>query len=386
MDHEDFNRIKHESNQGYALHEERSVNCPFICRTKFGTPLKAQIIGIYTKGKVYTRANGTVQKCMKNGVKPDHGSKMDWTKTYLPKLHTTTLNSSLIVIDVDGNNEAWVRDRILDAGANGVISPFVNQSGRLKAFLPVEHINHHPSRDEMMATIANVMGEDFAAVCDRSGMDSTFLTPSALEAAREAMGLEHHQLVMVKKPTPNFLDPKFPQWILNLIKDEFGAFYGFVKKLMAWTKRGLQGTLQIPREKWAEECGVDQSTITRWINRFIENGWLTVTSHSYVPGKRSKMYSFSGYLKVLANMIAMAKPFPSVKYLVCKRPTMRPSCPSFVDQGTHEATLHMAKYAPTKEAFEDIYKSNPGWDLRGRWERAKAIWNSKAKKFNLATF
>ena len=374
-----------EHYESCSLDMERSVSCPFICVTKFGVPLVATMTSRFTKGKKFTRMVGSIRKAIRIGIKPV--GKIDWAKTYLPKLHTVTRDSSLIVVDPDGSNQTEaVREQIIAAAIAGKLSPFVSNSGSLKAFIPVVHVNHRPSRAEMMATLSRVMGEEFAAMCDVAGIDSTFLNRSALEAANEAMTLEHHELVMVKRSRIAFSRFAIAGWIDRMIDEAFRCFAPFVKMLMNWTKRGLSGTLQIPRDAWAAELGVAPSTITRWIAAFIENGWLACLSNHYVPGRHGKTYCFTGTLKEIAKSVASLFPLPSVKYLVCMKPKNRPECPSFVDGSTHEATLHAAKFARSKEIFESWFKSNTGWNLKGRWERAKSIWNCKARKFGLATF
>jgi len=72
----------------------------------------------------------------------------------------------------------------------------------------------------------------------------------------------------------------------------------------------LKTGFALPQKSLAAFLGVSQATVSSWIKRLIELGWLKTTSHSYIVGIRAKNYTAHGSLldMILAHDLAHDHP------------------------------------------------------------------------------
>ena len=271
--------------------------------------------------------------CLYIKLPSDKGSQNRWwrtwtktntlktKKTFLPILGglSSRTDMHLVFADFDflpKGFESW--DKLAEYCEREAVGTCVlrSVSNKVKLCLILKWVGDEliPNTELLPHIVNDILPEPLRDQFDKKGMTTTYLTESISEKLRE---------FLVK---PAFFTVRAEAYS-NIVSEsvnntEIVQFYintnpipdnEFVSNTAGWKDRekflrvltamhNLKTGFALPQKSIATFLGVSQATVSSWIKRLIELGWLKTTSHSYIVGIRAKTYTAHGEL--LAHVVA----------------------------------------------------------------------------------
>ena len=341
------------------------IEAEFLCKLPTGEPIEFRL-PIVEKGRIRTRVVHAFRRALRHPK-----------KNFRPNADLRGKHSSLICIDIDDMTPK-VESILLDLHAKGTVDCFRSMSGRVKAFICVMHHGKRITKPDAIQTVLEVCGDEIASQMDINGLFTCFLNKDAIEAMRDAVA-HPIELIPAKKQKVEFKPRSLPFWVVKRVEMEFGNLAPLVLELLKWAKRGVKGSLYISQRWFAEQIGVSQSTVSRWIDKLIGMGLLEVVDGGYKDGSYAKKYRFLGWMKEVSEQLLsfMGLSRSQGKTLVC-----RPDSPS--NGNWNDALWKMANFFKSGIDYLNAVSSWAGFTQKDRRGRAKDTWNHHANRNSLA--
>lgn len=257
----------------------------------------------------------------------DKGSQTSWwrtwtnqankrtNKTFLPILggFSSRTDMHMVFVDFDflpKGFESW--DQLEEYCESEVVGACVlrSVSNKVKLALILKWIGEEtiPNTELLPYIINDILPACLQDQFDKKGMTTTYLTEDISNRLHEFLMKPAFFTVREELYSNIVLESvnntEIVQYFTNtdpLPDNEFVSNTAgwkdrekFLRVLTAMHK--LKTGFALPQKSLAAFLGVSQATVSCWIKRLIELGWLKITSHSYIVGIRAKNYTAHGPL------------------------------------------------------------------------------------------
>lgn len=272
----------------------------------------------------------------------DKGSQSQWwrtwtnnasiktNKTYLPILGGFSSHTDMHMVFVDFDFlpkqfKSW--DELAEYCEREVVGTCVLRSfsNKVKLCLILKWVGEQkiPNTELLPVIINDMLPESLKDQFDKKGMTSTYLTESianklheflqnpayftAREAAYSSIVLESVNNTEIVQYFTNSGPLPENDFVSNTAgwKDR----ERFLRVLTAM--HNLKNGFGLPQKSLAAFLGVSQATISQWIKRLVDLGWLKPISRSYIVGIRAINYTAHGPLLEMVKQHEQSQDFPT---------------------------------------------------------------------------
>jgi hypothetical protein len=273
----------------------------------------------------------------------DKGSQSQWwrtwtnkaniktNKTFLPILggFSSRTDMHMVFIDFDflpKQFKSW--DELADYCEREVEGTCVlrSVSNKVKLCMILKWVGEQtiPNTELLPVIINDILPEPLKDQFDKKGMTSTYLTESIATKLHEF--LEKPAFFTAREAAYSNIvlesvnNTEIVQYFINsdpLPENEF------VSNTAGWKDRekflrvltamhNLKTGFGLPQKSLAAFLGTKQATISVWIKRLVELGWLKPISRSYIVGIRAINYTAHGQLLEMIKQHEQSQQFPTV--------------------------------------------------------------------------
>jgi hypothetical protein len=264
-----------------------------------------------------------------------------------------------------------------------------NKSGLPKILIVIEYdqVVKRPYKNDIIALIKKLLPEYVANDCidlSTNAFCTSFIPWQKRDAIREGMQnlipfkiKRNSQVLSVKAGTTEFeLNLNLKYFICSTSPDftcrrEYSRrFRLFLQCLCAMSALAKRKGFAISQKMLARTLGISQTTTSRYINRAIKLGLLSLKDDKYIPDKKAKRYRAEGkLLKFLKSKIKTGENFKLPKRIS--------------DGRWHSTMVSTTKFfRRNPKAFMSWFKSIPGWNKKDRLQQAVGFekWLTKLSK------
>ena len=256
-------------------------------------------------------------------------------------------------------------------------------SGRAKGFIVFKWHNHHPSTNQVIARLNELLPDSLKDMFDKKGVDRFFLSTEAaacLKGLASASfldwGTEEYKDSNIVMGRNNAVDsytfsyhmadedqlPTELAPFINRGKHGWEKRLKFCRILVAMFGLANKDGFSLPQKSLAEQIGVTSAVIGTWLEWFRTNGLLKKVSNSYIVGLKAIKYTAQGPLlesiKSRRNIISYAITLP-------KRPPQ--------DGEFYTYFLSLSKKLPNWLDYKTVVAELPGIQYKGRYKMAERI-------------
>jgi hypothetical protein len=343
------------------------------------------------------------------------------TKELLPrfdfwKTHCTT---KMVIADFDykpADFESWgdFRQYLRWKYPNGIVT--TSPSGKAKIFFKIEvpselslienkYDDDRFATDILRETLRTLLNdEELYQLADKSGsaLRVCFMTNSMYHTIVDHIDLlpayaatldmvpdeeeteySHHLWRTTEPDNPHLTE------LLSTPDLKFGEYY-LIQWISGWSKQALTPEgIQIPQPYVAHCSTIDpHASTTLTLNQIhyalhslIRRGWLSVVSHSYQLGKKSKTYVVAGTLrsiikKILCEFLEAARSKKSEKNPLRDGRTI---VLNINDGEWNQILWKMTNYFGCYASFMEWFHNLPGWNRKDRLRQAENAWYNHIK-------
>jgi hypothetical protein len=254
-------------------------------------------------------------------------------------------------------------------------------SGHLKGFLVFKWHNHHPSTNQVIARLKEVIPESLHGF-DNKGVSKFFLSEGVAECLKDL------HLSSFLDWCEEYKDSNIVQE-MNSVVDSYTFSYHMADEdqlpaeltpFINTSKRGSDKRIKfciilvamfglankdgfsLPQKSLAEQVGVSSGVVAAWLEWFRINGLLKKVSNSYIVGLKAIKYTAQGPL-----LEAIKSRRVSINYSITlpKRPPQ--------DGGFYRYFLSLSKKLPNWLDYKTVVAELPGIQYKGRYKMAERI-------------
>ena len=261
----------------------------------------------------------------------DTGNYKHWWRDQKPKQFTASnkmglplfrclyKDFSILHIDFDKMPQGMSKEEfaaiVFTAFAKFGVKMAESASGKVKAFILVEHIGYEFTSADARRVLMEITPEElkpFVDVCD-TALRQCYFTQSCYDAVMsltdpivvekredDEQPVVENNVVRLKDRRPYKINQvlKIPKCLHKFIKKGDPRRELFIRFLFATPSLLKDTGFNISMNKCATICGVNVNTINLWIKELIALGWLECIDGSFAMFKKAKTYRATGVLKM----------------------------------------------------------------------------------------
>ena len=265
----------------------------------------------------------------------DRGNYNHWFRTQIPEsfegdkgtlplFRTLYRDYSIMTLDFDNKPEdlSWAefKDRIeRDLDEYGVRVGYT-PSGRLKAFIMIQHLGVQLTAPEMIDIMEQLIPEELMKYVDlcQNSITQAFINTNLWEClnsfykfvpARPRLRSRVLELVQHKFNVNTTVEiPK----CLNKFIDKpdaktRAARKQFLHTLLSLPSLAKESGFNLPITKFAKECGVEHGSVSYWIKEMVALGWLELIDGSTKMFRKAKTYKAGEALLMYIKQLNAAR-------------------------------------------------------------------------------